>query len=136
MSSILILPSNTTFGTHPLVSRFLKGVFELKPSLPRYSDIWDVGKVLQYISTLVPIATLDLKTLTKKLTTLLCLLTGQRCQTITKFDLSQMQELPQKYVFTIAEKLKTTKPGRHIDPIELLAYDKDESICVVSHIKH
>ena len=46
LSSVLLLPNNTTFGSHPLVTRFLKGVFELKPSLPRYSVIWDVGVVL------------------------------------------------------------------------------------------
>ena len=43
LSSVLILPNNITFGAHPLVARFLKGVFELKPSLPRYSSIWDVS---------------------------------------------------------------------------------------------
>ena len=35
LSFVLILPNNITFGTHSLVARFLKGVFELKPSLPR-----------------------------------------------------------------------------------------------------
>ena len=117
------------------MTRFLKGVFELKPSLPRYTSIWDVGTVLQYLTTLHPIAELDIKILTKKLTMLLCLLTGQRCQTLTKLDISLMQELPDKYVFTIGEKLKTTKPGRHLEPIELVAYKQDESLCVVSHIK-
>ena len=27
LSSVLILPDNTTFGSHPLVTRFIKGVF-------------------------------------------------------------------------------------------------------------
>ena len=136
LSSVLDLPGGNTFGTHPLVTRFLKGVFELKPSLPRYASIWDVGTVLQYLKTLQPIPKLDLKILTKKLTMLLCLLTGQRCQTLTKLDISLMQELPDKYVFTIGEKLKTTKPGRHLEPIELVAYKEDTSLRVVSHIKH
>lgn len=136
LSSVLDLPGGNTFGTHPLVTRFLKGVFELKPSLPRYTSIWDVGTVLQYLKTLHPISKLQLKTLTKKLTMLLCLLTGQRCQTLTKLDISLMQALPDKYVFTIGEKLKTTKPGKHLEPIELVAYKQDESLCVVSHITH
>ena len=38
MSSTVVLPNGATFGEHPLVRplvrRFLKGVFELKPSLP------------------------------------------------------------------------------------------------------
>ena len=118
------------------MTRFLKGIFELKPSLPRYTTIWDVGTVLQYLKTLHPITELNLKTLTKKLTMLLCLLTGQRCQTLTKLDISLMQALPDKYVFTIGEKLKTTKPGKHLEPIELIAYKQDESLCVVSHITH
>ena len=31
LSSVLTPPGGTTFGTHPLVLHFLKGVFELKP---------------------------------------------------------------------------------------------------------
>ena len=51
LSSVLTLPGNVTFGNRPLVSRFLKGVFELKPSLPRYNRIWDVGVVLGHLKT-------------------------------------------------------------------------------------
>ena len=89
LSSVLDFPGGHTFGTHPLVTRFLKGVFELKPSIPRYTTIWDVGTVFQYLKTLHWIPELNLKTLTKKLTMLLCLLTGQQCQTLTKLDISQ-----------------------------------------------
>ena len=39
-------------------------------------------------------------------------------------------------MFTIGEKLKTTKPGKHLEPVELVAYKQDESLCVVSHITH
>lgn len=84
LSSVLALPDNTTFGSHPLVTLFLKGVFELKPSLLRYSSNWDVGVVLTHLRGLGIASTLDLKTLTRKTTMLLCLLTGQRCQTLTK----------------------------------------------------
>lgn len=45
-----------------------------------------------------------------------------------------MQKLPGKYVFTIGAKLKTTKPGRHIDPIELTAFTPDINLCVVTHL--
>lgn len=135
LSSVLVLSNNITFGSHPLVARFLKGVFELKPSLPRYSRIWDVAAVLQYLKTLGPASELDLKTLTTKTTMLLCLLTGQRCQTLTKLDTNLMQILPDKIVFTVGDKLKTTRPGKHIQPIELLAYNQDKTLCVVSHLQ-
>ena len=134
LSSVLAFPGNVTFGNHPLVSRFLKGVFELKPSLPRYHRIWDVSVVLRHLKTLEPVYALDLKALTLKFTMLLCLLTGQRCQTLSKFDITLMQKLPGKYVFTIGEKLKTTRPGKHLEPIELTAFEPDINLCVVTHL--
>ena len=134
LSSVLTLPGNVTFGNHPLVTRFLKGVFELKPSLPRYNRIWDVSVVLGHLKTLEPVYALDLKALTLKLTMLLCLLTGQRCQTLSKLDITLMQKLPGKYVFTIGEKLKTTRPGKHLEPIELADFEPDINLCVVTHL--
>lgn len=134
LSSALTIPGNVTFGNHPLVARFLKGVFELRPSLPKYNRIWDVSIVLEHLKTLEPVCNLGLKALTFKLTMLLCLLTGQRCQTLSKLDTTLMQKLPGKYVFTIGAKLKTTKPGRHIDPIELTAFTPDINLCVVTHL--
>ena len=71
LSSVLVLPNNITFGSHPLVVRFRKGVFELKPALSRYSRIWDVAVVLQHLQTLGPASGLDLKTLTTKTTMVL-----------------------------------------------------------------
>jgi hypothetical protein len=32
-----------------LFSRFMKGVFNSKPPLPRYKDIWDANIILQYL---------------------------------------------------------------------------------------
>ena len=108
LSSALTIPGNVNFGNHLLVARFLKGVFELRPSLPKFNHIWDVSVVLGHLKTLQPICNLDLKALTLKLTMLLCLLTGQKCQTLSKLDTTLMQKLPGKYVFTLGEKLKTT----------------------------
>ena len=51
LSAVITLGDKTTFGEHPLVTRFLKGIFEIKPSLPRYSVVWDVGTVLKYLQT-------------------------------------------------------------------------------------
>ena len=49
LSSIITFASNISFGTHPLVCRFLKGVFESLPFLPRHNIIWDVRLVLDYL---------------------------------------------------------------------------------------
>jgi len=36
-------------GQHPLVTRMLKGVYNERPPLPRYSSFWYVGEVLRYV---------------------------------------------------------------------------------------
>ena len=45
LSSIILLPGGRPVGEYPLICRFLKGVFELRPALPKYTEIWDVGIV-------------------------------------------------------------------------------------------
>lgn len=60
---------------------------------------------------------------------LLCLTTGQQGQTIRKFDVKYIQELDNRYRIIICEKLKQTKPGRHLVSIDLLAYQSDEKLC-------
>ena len=53
----LILPSidGIPVGQHPLVIRFPKGVFESRPAMPRYTVVWDVNQVLDYLKTLSPV---------------------------------------------------------------------------------
>lgn len=134
LSAVLPVQGGITFGEHPSVSRLLKGVFNIKPSLPKYSHIWDVSSVLNYLRGLSPNTELLLKDLTLKLTMLLALLTGQRCQTIYHLDLNSMQILPDRYIFVINKKLKHTKPGNHLEPITLMAYH-DKSLCIVDVLK-
>jgi len=47
LSSILQLNANISvpFGQLPIAMRFVKGIFELRPALPRYKSIWDVSIV-------------------------------------------------------------------------------------------
>ena len=73
-----------------LVCRLLKGVFNLRPSLPRYTTTWDVSICLRYIKSLPSLDECDLKTLSYRLAILLCLTTGQRDQTISYMNLDLM----------------------------------------------
>ena len=43
LSTIIILSEGGSFGNFPLGSRFLKGVYESRPSLARYKDVWDAS---------------------------------------------------------------------------------------------
>ncbi len=64
LSSILCC-NNTSipFGQLPIVKRFMKGVFETRPSLPRYSSTWDLNVAFNYIRQQKPLLLLSLKDL-------------------------------------------------------------------------
>lgn len=84
-------PKYENFGSNVLIKRFMKGIFEIKPNLPRYNCTWNVDKVLLYLKTLSPLEDLSLLQLSRKLVTLLALGTGQRCQTLYLMDLRNIE---------------------------------------------
>ena len=51
-------------GDHPLVSRFVSGLFNLKPALPRYTVTWNPQIVLNHLKTFPTTGNLSLKQLT------------------------------------------------------------------------
>jgi len=50
LSTVCFTSEYYTFGQHPLDCRFIKGIFECRPSLPRYQETWDVTVVLDYLA--------------------------------------------------------------------------------------
>ena len=83
LSAVLPASDGLSFGKTPLVSRILKGVFKKRPSLPKHTVIYDTNIVLEFIESWPDNNQLLLEELTLKLTTLLCLLSGQRAQSIS-----------------------------------------------------
>ena len=65
-----------------ILQKFMKGVFAIRPALPKYSNTWDVSLVLRYLKGQSPPEALDLLALSRKLAALLLLLSGQRCQSV------------------------------------------------------
>ena len=117
LSSKLILPDNTIFGSHPLVSRLLKGVFALRPALPKYQSIWDISVFLNLVGSW-HIQNISLKHLSLKLTMLLALTTSQRVQTLQVLSISNMTvrvNETNECVFVIDSVLKTTKTWQASD---------------------
>ena len=67
-------------GNSVLVKKFMRGVFNKRPALPKYRTIWNPDIVLNYLSSLS--SNLTLLQLSQKVCMLLLLLTGQRGQSI------------------------------------------------------
>lgn len=74
---ILTDSEHVSVGNHPLIIRFMKGVFNQKPSLPRYKSVWDVSEVFKWLQK-NDIDDINLNSLTLKTVMLLALLSEQR----------------------------------------------------------
>ena len=86
-------------GKHPLVSSFLKGVFNLRPPLPKYTFFWDIKTVLDHLSSWHSPKMLDLKQLSVKTVTLLAINCNERSSVLTSLDLSQHWSSDSKIAF-------------------------------------
>ena len=75
-------------GNLPLVSRFMKGIFELRPPQPKLCSIWPVSKVLSHFAGQEPLEGLSLKDLTLKLTILLALTLAARAHKMAALNLT------------------------------------------------
>ena len=122
------------FGSHKLTCQFMKGVFNARPSLPRYASIWDPDVVLRYLSRLAPSRRIPLKTLTRKVATLLALLTVQRVRTLHLIRLKNISVTDDYVQIVIDAKLKTSRPGFHLEPIVLKKYNVNKHLCIVRYL--
>jgi hypothetical protein len=112
-----------------LISKLLKGYFNIKPVKPRIMTTWDVSVVLTFVFTLYPLSELSLQQLTYKLIALIALTTAARAQTISALDINYMSKFFDKYVFQIQQLLKTSRPGVSLPKVVLYKFDKKE-LCV------
>ena len=131
-SGVELADSNLPLGQHPLINRFLKGVFQSRPSLPRYKNIWSVATVLDYLKNLPSNEEMSIDLLSKKLVMLCLLVTGCRCQDVHSMHLDNMLPGESAYKFKISTLVKTSKPGKQVPELVLVAYPSDRRLCVVT----
>ena len=127
--------SSKPVGSNVLVTRFMKGIFHKRPSLPRYHVTWDVTIVLDYLKSLPPNEKLTLKILSEKLIMLMALLSGQRGQTLHTIKLSEVKITEQQVIIQIRSLLKTSKPTNHIGLITIPAFPTERRLCIVTVLR-
>ena len=125
---------NTQFLNSSMIIRFMKGVFNLRPPLPRYKFTWDVSKVLNYLEKLFPLDTLGIKELTLKLAALLALCSAQRAQVLVSLNIKNMLLNSDSVVFYITNLMKTSRPGKVYQTVIFKKYNRQE-LCPVFTLK-
>ena len=128
---------NDNFGSKPIVSRFMKGVFEARPQFKYSSKIprWDAGQVLKFISSWYPNKELNLKELTLKCTFLIIMCTGQRIQTLAQIKIDNIIFSDNLCHIVIDSLLKHSRRNKQQEPLEIIGFEDNESICPLLTLK-
>lgn len=108
----------------------MRGVANIRPSIPRYTSTWDVSFVLNFFRKQPLVSNLSLVDLTMRTVTLLALVTAVRCHTIYLLDIDHMTTLKDMYIFHVYGNFKQSRPNNDYLSIELPVYDADCRICI------
>ena len=98
-------------GQHPLVTRLLREVHNLRPPKPRYEHTWDVDVVTKHIVKMGSNEDLSLKQLSQKLAVLMALVEASRTLELRALDLRFRVYKPDGVQFRLASLIKKRTPG-------------------------
>ena len=133
--STFLSKDNTPVGQLPIICRFVKGVFNLRPAIPKTKRIWDVSIVLNHLRKLAPVHSLSLKTLTLKTIMLIALLSGQRRQTLGLISLRNITVTNDLITISFGDLLKQSRPGFQLKDISVKAYPVDRRLCPCRYLQ-
>ncbi len=109
----------------------MRGIFRMRPTLPRYAFTWDPELVLNLLQTWGPSQFLSLKNLSFKLVTLLALCQPKRVSELAAFDLSFVQKSDAAWCFHLPLMTKTRKIGALPDKAVYSFFPLDSILCPV-----
>ena len=123
-----------TVGSNPRVSAFLSVIFNSRPPQPKYTFIWNVKRLIEFLTTLPYDSDLSLKDLTLKLTMLLALTSAARASEICYLDTRYLIKHNSGYIFQFGKTTKTSKKGKLRSAIKFIPFDTNKNLYVCHHI--
>ncbi|XP_044594888.1 uncharacterized protein LOC123272255 [Cotesia glomerata] len=135
LRSAVSLIAREKIDEDPLVSRFMKGAFKLKPATPKYGTTCHVSLVLRYLEKLVPLDKLSIAQLMLKTVTLLALCTAHRAQTLASIEVKNIVTKENALEIKIPKLVKSSGPGR-LQPLLVISFFVEKpGLCVASTLK-
>ena len=122
-------------GKHPLVARVLKGAFNARPPLPRYTNTWNVQVVLDCILRWGDTSLLSLKLLTYKLVMLMALTRPSRSADLTSLSVSRCQFKPEGVSFLPSGLAKQSRLGKPVTEIFFASFPNNIELCPVEMLR-
>ena len=134
ISTIIHIAPYESLNKHPLINKYMTGIFNLRPTKPKLSFVWDVDILFRYFEQQGDNCLLSDIILTQKLIILLLLLGAHRLSTIKLFCSNNMFLNDLSVTFIPTEVLKHSRKGKPLDKFEYRAY-VDKTLCVIACLK-
>ena len=109
----------------------MSGIFNKRPPQPKYSFIWDVETVLDFLRKLPGNDLLSDRLLTLKVSMSLSLLSTSRVSGITNLRVDYLTKHSSVYIFAISHLTKTCRRGEKPHPnLKFYNFPGDSKLCV------
>ena len=135
LPGMLVPVNGRPIAEHPLIVRLLKGRFNLRPPVPKYSGTWDVNIVLKLLENWHPLETLEMKHLAFKTVALVGLVSAQRSQALAVLTLKDMSVSKDGTRFCVSRLLKTSRPGKSSTPIMVPKNTSNGRLCPLTTLQ-
>lgn len=96
-------------GEDEQIKCLLKGVYKMRPSLPKYTHTWDPKIVLDHIAEWYPNTIVSLEKFTKNLVVMLALCTDHRVQTLSLIKINNIHFCPDGMKIVISDIIKNSQ---------------------------
>ena len=123
ISTILEVTQGSLIGKNALVSRLLKGMTNIEPKKPRYTNTLDVNALLTHLGLMQDTS---LKDISHKTAMLLALTTASRCSELVLLNKSQMEIFPNKVTCHISGSKTWNK--KIVKPLHIHRFPNNSSI--------
>ena len=125
-------------GAVPLIKRVTRACFNQAPPIPKYSDIWDVDKLMTFLETLHPNSSLSTFDLGMKAVALISSLSICRQSSVAAMC-PQYQVVNNQVVIPLSKLEKTSRPGKLRHEVVLPAGDSHPplslNLCLSEYLK-
>ena len=131
LSSLTTIKDYFQLSDHPLISRYLKGIYNRHHPLPKYVEIWDLTLLLKYYEQKENNDCLEFKELVKKTVMLLIILGARRKQALFTLSVDNIVFKENKVILLPNKTMKHTKANRPLEPLIYHHYPDNEKLCIV-----
>ena len=135
LSSVVTIRGYLKLSEHLLVSRYLKGIYNRHPPLPKYVNIWDISLLLRYYDNMDSNDNLQFKVLVKKTVMLFIILGARRKQALFTLSTDSIIFKENKVILLPNITMKHTKPNTPLEPLIYHHYPENQKLCIVNCLK-